>query len=266
MSTYTLRLSEPERARYRMMAQSARQAEADLWRAAGIVEGAHVADVGCGPGAVLALIAEDVGPSGYVTGVDSDAEAVAAAQSEIVSTGLRNAAVRVGTAQATGLEPASLDVAVLRHVLAHNGGIEHEIVGHLATLVRPGGAVYLVDVDLTATRLRPVPPELADLVEAYVGFHRHLGNDPQVGLRLADLATDVGLVIEDFRGWYTIMEVPPGLRPPAWAARDAMVDSGVISRADVERWGSAFQRLDDEPQRPRMFAAMFAAVCRRPDS
>lgn len=67
MSTYTLRLSEPERARYRMMARSARQAEADLWTAAGIVEGAHVADVGCGPGAVLALIAEDVRQPGQVS-------------------------------------------------------------------------------------------------------------------------------------------------------------------------------------------------------
>ena len=55
-------------------------------------------------------------------------------------------------AAATGLEPGSVDVAVMRHVLAHNGGAEAEIVRHLADVVRPGGSVYLVDVDLTAIR------------------------------------------------------------------------------------------------------------------
>lgn len=73
---------------------------------------------------------------------------------------LRNADVRRGQATDTGLGADSFDVAVLRHVLAHNGGTEQAIVDHLAALVRPGGAVYLVDVDLTAPAERPpVPPQ-----------------------------------------------------------------------------------------------------------
>ncbi|HXT44149.1 MAG TPA: hypothetical protein VN748_08565 [Pseudonocardiaceae bacterium] len=68
---YALRLSAAELARYRAIAERARIEEADLWIAAGIVDGARVADLGCGPGAVLTAMAERVGPRGWVTGVDT---------------------------------------------------------------------------------------------------------------------------------------------------------------------------------------------------
>lgn len=263
VSSYTLRLSEIELGRYRMMAEAARLAEADLWAAAGIGPGARVADVGCGPGAALTVMAREVGADGHVSGVDGDPEAVSHAQAAIDAQGLDNADVRVGAADATGLEPGAYDVAVMRHVLAHNGGAEQRIVEHLATLVRPGGAVYLVDVDLTALRVRPQDPVLEEMSATYCEFHRHLGNDPQVGVGLAELITAAGLDVDTYRGWYTIMEAPPGVRPPSWAARDAMVDSGVATADDVARWGAALDELDSVMPRPRIFAPTFVAVGRR---
>ena len=79
-STYALRLSDDELGRYRMMAARARAEEGDLWALAGIVPGARVADVGCGPGAMLVTLAEVVGSTGQVVGVDADPAAVAAAR------------------------------------------------------------------------------------------------------------------------------------------------------------------------------------------
>jgi SAM-dependent methyltransferase len=264
MAGYALRLSAAEVERYRLMAELARVTEADLWAAAGITDGARVADVGCGPGAVLALLADAVGPTGSVVGVDGNADAVAAARDRITAGALTNAEARVGQADATGLDPGSFDVAVLRHVLAHNGGREDRIVEHLASLVRPGGVVYLVDVDLTAMRVNPWPDGLADILDAYLAFHRSLGNDPSVGLRLAHLARTAGLRVGTYRGWFDITEAPPGLRPPPWAAREAMVAAGVASEDDVRRWGEAFERLDAAADRPVLFSALFAAVCTRP--
>ncbi len=54
---YALTLDEVETARLRRMASRARRTEATLWKRAGFVSGARVADVGCGPGAVLRLLA-----------------------------------------------------------------------------------------------------------------------------------------------------------------------------------------------------------------
>jgi len=264
MSTYTLRLSEVELGRYRMMAEAARLTEADLWAGAGIVPGARVADVGCGPGAALAVMGRVVGPDGRVSGVDGDPEAVSHARAAIDAEGLGNADVRVGTADATGLEPGTFDVAVMRHVLAHNGGAEQRIVDHLATLIRPGGAVYLVDVDLTGLRIRPTNPTIEEMASTYVEFHRRLGNDPQVGVALAGMILAAGLAVETYRGWYTIMEAPPGVRPPSWAARDAMVAQGVATADDVARWGAVLDAVDAAMPRPRIFAPTFVAIGRRP--
>src|SRR5689334_11501862 len=76
---YALALDPAELARYRLMAERARTAEAELWRMAGVRPGARVADVGCGPGALLPLLAAEVAPDGEVVGVDGDPGAVAAA-------------------------------------------------------------------------------------------------------------------------------------------------------------------------------------------
>ncbi|MEP7055811.1 MAG: methyltransferase domain-containing protein [Actinomycetota bacterium] len=266
MTGYSLTLSEAEIGRYRMMAEAARRQEAEQWRAAGIVPGAKVADVGCGPGAVLVAMAEVVGESGEVTGVDADEAAVTAATAMIAQSGWSNARVHVGQADDTGLDPATYDVVVMRHVLAHNGPTEQRIVDHLATLLRPGGCLYLVDIDGTAIRLFPSEPDLDDLMDRYVAFHNARGNDLLIGLRLARLMTTAGLEMVEHRGFYNIVNAPPGMRPPAWAAREAMVDAGIATDSDVSRWDAAFTRMDAAADRPTLFAPLFSAIGRRPET
>jgi SAM-dependent methyltransferase len=261
---YPLELDEREVERYRVMAEQARAAEADLWELAGIRPGARVADVGCGPGAMLPALSAAVGPEGRVEAVDADPAAVAAARALVAAAGLGNVSVAEGRADRTGLEPGSLDVAMLRHVLAHNGGAEDAIVAHLADLVRPGGYVYLVDADGTAMRTLPEHADLADLAQRYQEFRAARGDDNRAGLRLADRLVRAGLEVAEFRGRYVIRELSSRLRSPAWAAREAMLAAGVATEADVRRWDRAFQEMDAAPVRPTLFAPMFTAVGRRP--
>jgi len=262
--TYALRLSQEERARYRLMAEMAHAGEVAEWATAGIAAGARVADIGCGPGAMLRVLAETVGPDGRADGVDSHPGAVAAAQEEI--TGLPQASVRVGQATDSGLEPDAYDAVMCRHVLAHNGGKEAAIVAHLATLTRPGGAVFLVDIDGAAIRLHPEDPDLTDLNQRYHELHRARGNDLTVGVKLGWLIEQAGLTVEAFRGGGPMLRVPPFLRPPSWAARDALVAAGLADADDLARWEAAFQRADQLVERPWMSVASFVAVGRVPVS
>lgn len=261
---YALRLSDDENARYRLMAQQAREREADLWALAGLGPGARVVDVGCGPGAMLPVLAACVGPHGAVAGVDADPEAVATARSVLAAAGVHRAGVRRGRAEATGLPEGSFDVAMTRHVLAHNGGAEQRIVEHLATLVHPGGHVYLLDVDGLAAGITPAPPEIDDMNARYARWHADRGNDVRVGRRLAVLARGAGLEVEAFRGWFEIAPLPVGMRGPAWAARDTLVAAGLADARDVARWDAAAQAMDAWPERPDLVMAIFAVVARRP--
>ncbi|MBV9871440.1 MAG: methyltransferase domain-containing protein [Frankiaceae bacterium] len=263
MPEYVLEISEGEIARYRMMAEHAISDEADLLAKAGITEGATVADIGCGPAAISVALARLVGESGRVIGVERDGPSRQAAAQVVAAAGVDNVEIREGEAAATGLEPGSVDAVVMRHVLAHNGGSEAAIVEHLAQLVRPGGSVYLVDVDLRAMRVLDNDPDVDELVARYPDFHATLGNDPLIGLRLASLLRGAGLVVSEFVGRYNIVAPPPGVRPPPWTAREQMLAAGLIDQGLVDRCEAAFERLDARAERPTLFAPNFIAIGRR---
>jgi hypothetical protein len=118
-------------------------------------------------------------------------------------------------------------------------------------------------MDGTAVRTLPEDPDLDDLHQRYHAFHQAQGNDLRAGLRLGERLVRAGLELLDFRGTYMIGPMPAGMRPPPWAARDAMKAAGLASDADIARWARAFERVDAAPGRPTVFAPMFVAVGRR---
>ena len=261
---YTLELSEPERMRYRIMAERARESEADLWEYSGIVPGARVADVGCGPGAVLTEIAKIVGPEGTTVGVEPGQPAREAAREELDSFGLEHVEVREGNGEETGLEPGAWDCVVMRHVLTHTGDAAERIVAHLATLLAPGGHLYLVDVDLDAFRSAPPDPEINEQFARYAEFHRSLGNDAQLGPQLGILLRTAGLEVAEHRGEF--QRVPALLVAaggPLASAQDAMISSGTVTKEETETWATARQRFAAQPDAEVWFAT-FIAIGRKP--
>ena len=263
---YTLELSEPERMRYRMMAGLARENEADLWAYAGIVPGNRVADVGCGPGAVLAEIARIVGPEGTVVGIEPGQPAREAARQELDSLGFEDVEVRDGSGEETGLEPGVWDCVVMRHVLTHTGEAAERIVSHLATLLAPGGHLYLVDVDLDAARESPPDPDIREQFERYTEFHRSLGNDVRMGPRLGTLLRDAGLEVAEHRGGFQrIPAVVVAAGGPLVAAQAAMLSRGLLTPDEAEAWEAARQRFVAIPD-AELWMATFIAIGRKPSA
>lgn len=248
------------------MAESAARMELEMWATSGIVQGAVVADVGCGPGMVSVVLAGLVTPGGRVLAVDRDTETVRTARAVISRAGADNVSVAVGEAHDTGIPPGSVDVVMIRHVLAHNAALEEAIVAHAATLVRPGGTVYLTEGYAKGSAVHPSDPDLEDLSARYVEWHHQRGNDLAAGLRLAELLRAAGLEAVDYQGRYNIFTPTPGFRPPSWAARDALVAAGLATNGDVERWRLALERLDAVAERLTVFVPLFFAFARHPAS
>jgi hypothetical protein len=126
--------------------------------------------------------------------------------------------------------------------------------------------VYLVDVNAAEALVTMTvsDPDIDDLDQRYRAFHLARGNDLRTGARLGTLLRTAGLdVVVDDRITLTL-EMPVGVRPPGFAAADAIVAAGLADAADVERWGAAFARLDAAPTRPSGSLTLHTAIARRP--
>jgi SAM-dependent methyltransferase len=263
MTDYALKLDDAAVRRFILAARLAERAERDQWMDAGIRAGATVADIGCGPGAVTTLLAKQVEPGGRAVGIDRDLVALASARRLASDSGAENVLFSEGDATSTGLAPGTFDVVMLRHVLGHNGGRQQEIVGHLRSLLRSGGCVYLVDADLTGLRMYPPEPDALDIWQRYTEFQVSRGNDVSAGLGLGDRLQRAGVELTDFRGRYDIFR-EKGFRGPAWEARAAMSSAGFARPEDLVRWQEAFERLDEAEHPPALFVPIFTATGRLP--
>jgi hypothetical protein len=99
MPEYSDTLDHAERTRCDAMAARAVEQEADLWETAGIRTGAAVVELGCGPGAFLAVLATRTAPSGTVVGIGDARPAVTSARALVDQRSLGDT-VRIGHAAA----------------------------------------------------------------------------------------------------------------------------------------------------------------------
>jgi ubiquinone/menaquinone biosynthesis C-methylase UbiE len=237
MPDYSFRLDEAEVARYKAMASRALAQEASLWDAAGITTGVTVVDLGCGPGTFLPALAERTAPTGRVTGVDGSEDAVVTARSLIRALRLEDR-IEIVRAQcdATGLPEGSFDAVLMRNVLIHNGPTVEQILGHAHALLRRGGHLLAMEIDVTELVLPDDAPDEQDLEQRWIDWARASGNDPAIGRRLAGLIGHYDFSVDATQERVDELRIE---RSPAWTSRQTLLSDGFASDADIERWDAA---------------------------
>jgi SAM-dependent methyltransferase len=202
-------------------------------RNAGVGPGYSAIDCGCGPIGGLAVLAELVGPSGRVVGVDASQAAIDRARSVTAALGLGNVELVAGDlhdldADALG---GPFDVAFSRLFLMHQPD-PLRTLRHIAGLLRPGGNIVAHEP------LRdPAPrshPRL-DALEAYwellhMVMHR-AGLPAQTVADLPRSAPAAGLDVVAASGFFLLTD-PPELgfelhAATAAASRDRALALGV---------------------------------------
>jgi SAM-dependent methyltransferase len=237
MADYSFRLDEAEVARYKAMAARALEQEASLWDAAGIASDASVVDLGCGPGTFLPALAERTAPTGRVTGVDGSEDAVAAARSLIALLGAEERIEIVrGRCDASGLREGSFDTVLMRNVLIHNGPTVERILAHAHALLRRGGHLLAMEIDLTELVMPADAPDEQELEQRWIRWARAKGNDPGIGRKLAELIGQHGFSVEATQHRVDELRVE---RSPAWTSRQTLLSDGFATDADVARWEAA---------------------------
>lgn len=123
---------------------------------AGIAAGMRVLDVGTGAGDVSLILADMVGASGTVMGIDINAELLETARARADAAGLRNVTFTVGDAASVALDD-DFDAVVGRCVLFFIKD-RLSMVRRLAAHVRPGGVIAFQEPGNATLRPSALPP------------------------------------------------------------------------------------------------------------
>lgn len=118
-----------------------------LFENAGIGRGMRVLDVGSGAGDVALLLADIVGPTGQVIGIDQNEAILATARERADIAGWRNITFRHGDVHSVS-DLDGLDAVAGRWILMHLAQ-PSVLIKHLTTLLRPGGIIAFQDSDFT---------------------------------------------------------------------------------------------------------------------
>jgi len=130
--------------------------------------GEVVLDLGAGGGFDAFLVAQRVGASGRVIGVDMTPEMVSKARRNAVAfgerTGLRNVEFRLGEIEHLPVADASVDV-VISNCVINLSPDKPQVWRDAFRVLKPGGRVAVSDLAL----LKPIPESIRKSIEALVG-------------------------------------------------------------------------------------------------
>ncbi|MFI1395393.1 methyltransferase domain-containing protein [Streptomyces sp. NPDC020681] len=193
MST-TLGASRPDQAAYMLRAAAGgagRAYKQELLDLLDVRPGQTVLDVGCGPGTDLPALADRVGASGTVIGVDRDPAMLAEARRR--TDGLPAVEIREADAHALPVDPGTADRAKIDRVLMHVADPAAVLAQlHLAT--RPGALIGLAEPDWDTLAV-----DAEDLGTSRA-FTRYTTSDvvrnATIGRSLARHAEQAGFVVE----------------------------------------------------------------------
>lgn len=160
-----------------------------------IAPGQRILDLGCGPGSITMDLAELVGPTGSVTGVDFSPEAIAHAHAAAQERGDNRTQFVVGNLVDVDVEPDSFDIVHAHQVLQHVADPVSALAA-MARYCRPGGLIVARDADYGAMAWYPHSPGLDQWHETYCAGARSTGGEPFAGRRLRAWANAADLSVQ----------------------------------------------------------------------
>jgi SAM-dependent methyltransferase len=228
---------------------------------AGLKPGMNVADFGCGVGMTTRMLAEMVGPTGSVTGIDFSMAQVEEARQISARAGIDNVTFLQANACETGLPRASFDLAYCRFPLLHLPDPAACIAEMLAVL-KPGGILVLEDGDLKTAMSQP-----ATSLNAFADLFGRLG--PTRGLDYS-MAKNLHLLVEaagvsDARLVHhqpaCLAEHRPFLRWSVEEAGSAFVGANLLTEQQLSDTLLEMQHAEETPAVTILAPRMYFATC-----
>ncbi len=232
---------------------------------AGLKPGMQAADLGCGVGATTRGLAEMVGPTGRVTGVDVSAPQIEQAGQACAAAGHTNVTFVEASAAATGLPRNSFDLVYCRFLLLHLVD-PADCLREMRELLKPGGILAIEDGDLTSAGSLPPGPQ-----NSFADLFGRLG--PTRGLDYAMANSLVPLVAAaGFPEPNLQLNQPVALRGEDryllnWSVKEAapaFVAEGLLTQAEMDATIDAMDKESRDGNSVILMPRMFQVWARKP--
>ena len=222
---------------------------AELFDLIGVHPGDAAIDVGCGVLGVVHLLAERVGSSGVVVGLDREPRMVESGQQFAEQHGLTVQFIEAD-ATATGLPDHSFDLVHARTLLL-NVQNPQEIVAEMARITKPGGVVVVQEPDASSWHCDPPHPTFDILRAAILNAYRRTGKDFSIGRRIGRVLRQAGL--QEVRVRVTARVTHSGdyyqvfLLTIAGLVRDVIAQAGELTADEFDSYAAALRAHLEAP-------------------
>lgn len=190
---YALGHTPQEYERLRAQARMWEGAAGRLFDRIGLAPEASCLDAGCGPGETMRGMAERVGPTGRVLGIDRDASLGALAVEMLRGAGHRQCSFREhDLSEAAAVPGAPFDLIYARLLLFHMPQ-RTEVLSRLWDAVAPGGHLVIQDYDFRSIGVVPDLASVDELTRVITDAFTAVGADVHIGIRLPELFREAGV-------------------------------------------------------------------------
>jgi ubiquinone/menaquinone biosynthesis C-methylase UbiE len=246
------------------------RATGQLFDQVGLASGASCLDAGCGPGESMRLMAQRVGPSGRVLGVDVDGPLGAQALATLHDAGHRQCEfARVDLTHGDPIPGTPFDLVYARLLLYHLPRRE-AVLRRLWDAVAPGGHLLVQDYDMRSCGVLPALASIDEWTRVVTGAFSAAGCDVQVGMRLPLLFDEAGIGAPDGTDVAGRLEPLADAQHAFSAVFRSVLPTAIAHRITSERKAAqSLAAIEADaarlPDRPALWPLLIGAWKRRPD-
>ena len=194
---YVLGHSAEEYERLRRQAQALEPATKRIFQSIGLRGGSSCLDIGCGPGEVIRLMGEIVGPSGRVTGLDRDTRAGREAVNRLQASATSQ--YRLIEADMEGIRDIDgelFDLTFARLALLFTRD-PVSVLRKMYNWTKPGGHIVIQDYHTRTVNIYPKLEAFLELWEIILGTFERAGQDVEFGFKLPTYFVQAGIGVPD---------------------------------------------------------------------
>jgi ubiquinone/menaquinone biosynthesis C-methylase UbiE len=163
----------------------------------GLAPGMSALDVGSGPGAVMRLMADRVGPDGSVTGVEIDAKLGAQALADLrAQGGAKFSLIDANVLALEAVPGAPFDLTYCRLFLMHMQD-PVAVLEKMQSWTKPGGVVAAQEFDFGSIAVEPLCPAMGEFNRLFESVFRAHGRNLRAGRQLPMQFEAAGIGLPD---------------------------------------------------------------------